>query len=206
MASTWMINRPVVVVNGKRVLAKAARVEQPTPAYHEDAGQSDPYTIMIETHDPDDLITGDEHRLVLKIATDAGARRRREREEATAREREATEGYAYGQFIDRLLELEGEERRVAMYALADWLEEQRADELAHAYRWAASRDLWPRLDPFTATTWIWIDSEGARPARLPAVVASALTPRPYQTVGVAFYHLADALQSVANDLRVLPRD
>ena len=86
---------------------------------------------------------------------------------------------------------------------ADWLEERGEVDLAHAYRWAASRGLHPHLAAARRWARWFAPTRGKRsaPNRLPRVVYGQLKRREnrlggfkqYKSLHAAFARLAEAL-------------
>jgi uncharacterized protein (TIGR02996 family) len=104
--------------------------------------------------------------------------------------------------------------------LADWLEEQGADELAHAWRWIARRGYRPgkRTRPLARIPWAWwhgtshemeshpwdlADLRSHPEARLPMLLFRAMGLR--GTAGPHIYcrSLVDAVRRLAKGLQVL---
>lgn len=56
--------------------------------------------------------------------------------------------------INTMIENDGHPNTLRV--MADWLEQQGACDLAYAYRWAASRNRWPKIDKAITQPWrVW---------------------------------------------------
>jgi hypothetical protein len=194
------------LAGGPVVIDEPYRLRLQNAVIHtEHSGGGEEVTLRLHLNARDDLVAGERYRRDLAAARDDAARRQRQRAEALAealeREKEATAGSEYGDFMRRLPTLGGDDLWVGLLVVADWLTEREAHELAHAYRWAASRRLFPLVG---GDNWYWEVSpdwnwDRDRAGRFPLLVREILddVAMVHPTLGAAF----EELRGVLADLR-----
>ena len=92
-------------------------------------------------------------------------------------------------FINMMIERKGHPDTLRVFA--DWLEEHGECDLAHAYRWAAGRKVWPVPHKIieSETWWLW----GPLPASL------GITYSYLRSLELAFEELSTCLKRIKED-------